>query len=634
MNKYFLCSLLLLIPAVPLADGQDEGLPAEVDTQTQLLWGDTHLHTKYSFDAFLNENHSATPDTAYRWAKGEPVIHPENRVRVQIKTPLDFLVVSDHAEEIGVFATLILEGNDLLAPMGLWDSLRRWVQMKLAKYLIDNGRGEEIFTDILPKQEVNAGGDPIQDPHGVMYGSPYGDTTVIRNKVWTDIVETAERHYEPGKFTSLIGWEWSSTPAGANLHRVVFTPDGADKALQFLPYGSDISQYPEDLWAWLQSTQEKTGTRFVSIPHNPNISKGYMFAETTVKGQPISAEYSKIRMNWEPVVEMTQVKGDSETHPAFSPQDKFADFESYGFFLQQKNQAYSPKPGDYVRSSLQTGMAIEQQIGVNPYKFGMIGSTDSHTALATAEEDNFWGKYATDSTPETKDQDIIGAAENSGWDMAAAGLAAVWAKQNTREEIYAAFKRKEVYATTGTRIGLQFFGGWNWPNGSQDIENLASIGYQQGVPMGGDLITGDSQGAPEFLIRAVKDPLGANLDRVQIVKGWVDQQGASFEKVYNVVWSDNRSLGANGELPPVGSTVDRDTATYKNTIGSSELTAHWVDPQFDPEQRAFYYVRVMEIPTPRHSLFDKIALGQMDLQNGPETLQERAYSSPIWYTPQ
>ena len=218
--------------------------------------------------------------------------------------------------------------------------------------------------------------------------------------------------------------------------------------------------------------------------------------------------------------------------------------------------------------------------------------------------------------------------------MAAAGLAAVWAKQNTREEIYAAFKRKEVYATTGTRIGLQFFGGWNWPNGSQDIENLASIGYQHGVPMGGDLITGDSQGAPEFLIRAVKDPLGANLDRVQIVKGWVDQQGASFEKVYNVVWSDNRSLGANGELPPVGSSVDRDTATYKNTIGSSELTAHWVDPQFDPEQRAFYYVRVMEIPTPRHSLFDKIALGQMDLQNGPETLQERAYSSPIWYTPQ
>ena len=632
MNKQFFCSLLLLIPTVTLADGQDQDL--QIETQTQLLWGDTHLHTQYSFDAFLNQNHSATPDTAYRWAKGEPVIHPENRVRVQIKTPLDFLVVSDHAEEIGVFATLILEGNDLLAPLGPWDSLKRWVQMKLAKYLIDSDRGEEIFTDILPKQEVSAGGDPIQDPHGVMYGSPYGDTTAIRNKVWTDIVETAERHYEPGKFTSLIGWEWSSTPAGANLHRVVFTPDGADKALQFLPYGSDISQYPEDLWAWLQSTQEKTGTRFVSIPHNPNISKGYMFADTTVKGEPITAQYSKIRMSWEPVVEMTQVKGDSETHPAFSPQDKFADFESYGFFLQQKNQPYKPQPGDYVRSSLKIGMGIEQQIGVNPYKFGMIGSTDSHTALATAEEDNFWGKYATDSTPETKDQDIIGAAENSGWDMAAAGLAAVWAKQNTREEIYAAFKRKEVYATTGTRIGLQFFGGWNWPNGSQHSEDLASIGYQHGVPMGGDLITGDSEGAPEFLIRAVKDPIGANLDRVQIVKGWIDQQGASYEQVYNVVWSDNRSLGENGELPPVGSTVDRDTATYKNTIGSAELTAHWTDPQFNPDQPAFYYVRVLEIPTPRHSLFDKIALGQMDLQNGPETLQERAYSSPIWYTPQ
>ena len=604
------------------------------NSKTQLLWGDTHLHTYYSFDAFLNQNYSATPDTAYRWAKGEPVIHPKNRTRVQINTPLDFLVVSDHAEELGVFTTLIKEGDELLSPMGPWDSSVRWMQMKIAQYLVSKDRGEEVFNNILPKQEVKAGGDPVQDESGVMYPSPYGDTTKIRNKVWTDIVETAERHNEPGKFTSLIGWEWSSTPAGANLHRVVFTPDGADKALQFLPYGSDVSQYPEDLWAWLDATQQKTGSRFVAIPHNPNISKGYMFGDTTLKGKPITPEYSKVRMNWEPVVEMTQVKGDSETHPLLSPEDNFADFESYGFYIQQRNQAYKPKPGDYVRSSLITGMAIEQQIGTNPYKFGMIGSTDSHTGLATAEEDNFWGKYATDSTPETKNQDIIGAAKNSGWDMAAAGLTAVWAQENTREAIYAAFKRKEVYATTGTRIGLQFFGGWNLPKQSQYAEDLAKIGYRMGVPMGGDLITPNKKRSPEFIVRAVKDPLGANLDRVQIVKGWVDQQGASHEKIYNVAWSGDRSTNKEGQLPAVGNTVDRNLGTYKNTIGSAELTAHWVDPQFDADQRAFYYVRVLEIPTPRHSLFDKIALDQLDLQNGPETLQERAYSSPIWYTPQ
>jgi len=630
MHKLIIVGSLVL-SSMAAADSVE--LIDDTEVPAKLLWGDTHLHTKYSFDSFFNENHTATPDTAYRWAKGLPVIHPYNRARVQIQTPLDFLVVSDHAEELGVMTVLYQQGHDLLSPMGPWDSFLRWIQLQFANYLISRGNGEAVFNNALPEQEVTPGGDPVSDPHGALYEAPYGDTTKIRTGVWQEIIGAAEEHNEPGKFTSLIGWEWSSTPAGANLHRVVFTPDGADKASKFLPYGSDISQYPEDLWDWLQKTGQQTGARFVAIPHNSNISKGYMFADTALDGSPITAQYAKTRMAWEPVVEMTQVKGDSETHPRLSPEDEFADFETYEFFLQQQYQEYDPQSGDYIRSALKTGLAVEQQTGVNPFKFGLIGSTDSHTALATAEEDNFWGKYANDSTPEIKDQDIIGAAQNTGWDMAAAGLTAVWARDNTRDEIYAAFKRREVYATTGPRISLQFFGGWNWPVGAEHAENLSALGQHYGVPMGGDLTAQQHLESPQFLIRAAKDPLGANLDRIQVVKGWVDRDGSQFEQVYDVVWSDNRSLSADGKLPDVGNTVDRNTATYDNSIGAAELVARWTDPQFDPTQRAFYYVRVLQIPTPRHSLYDKIALQKMQLENGPETLQERAYSSPIWYNP-
>ena len=631
MLKIMMIAGSLVLSSMAAADSGE--LLDDTEVPARLLWGDTHLHTKYSFDAFFNQNHTATPDTAYRWAKGLPVIHPYNRARVQIQTPLDFLVVSDHAEELGVMTVLYQQGHDQLSPMGPWDSFVRWIQLQFAEYLISRGNGEAVFNNALPEQEVMPGGDPVSDPHGAIYPTPYGDTTKIRTGVWQEIIGAAERHNEPGKFTSLIGWEWSSTPAGANLHRVVFTPDGADKASQFLPYGSDISQYPEDLWDWLQKTGQRTGTRFIAIPHNSNISKGYMFADTALDGAPITAQYAKTRMAWEPVVEMTQVKGDSETHPRLSPEDQFADFETYGFFLQQQYQEYDPQSGDYIRSALKTGLAVERQTGVNPFKFGLIGSTDSHTALATAEEDNFWGKYANDSTPEIKDQDIIGEAKNSGWDLAAAGLTAVWARDNTRDEIYAAFKRKEVYATTGPRISLQFFGGWDWPKAAEHTENLAALGQSYGVPMGGDLTAQPHTEAPQFLIRAAKDPLGANLDRIQVVKGWIDWNGSQFEQVYNVAWSDNRSLSADGKLPEVGNTVDRTNATYDNSIGAAELVARWTDPQFDPAQRAFYYVRVLQIPTPRHSLYDKIALKNMQLENGPETLQERAYSSPIWYTP-
>lgn len=602
---------------------------------TNLYFGDTHLHTSYSFDAFLNNNHSADPDTAYRWAKGMPVIHPYNRARVQINTPLDFLVVSDHAEMLGVMRA-VYEEKSVFEDMGLIDNLKRWFATLMMNRAIDNDSGLEFFGEFLPPAtEVDPNhGNPVEsEGNNIDDVNIFGNTDAISQVAWADIISTADRHNEPGKFSALIGWEWSSIPSGANLHRIVVTPDGADKAGQFLPFGSDDSQYPEDLWQWLEETQARTGARFIAIPHNSNVSKGYMFDTTNLKGVPIDADYARRRMHWEPVVEVTQIKGDSETNSKLSPEDEFADFENYEFYIQNGQVPFISGAADFVRPALKRGLAIGQQIGVNPYQFGLIGSTDSHSGLASAEEENFWGKMARDSTPETKTRARSISASN-GWDFSSSGLAAVWAHENTRDAIYAAFKRKEVYATSGPRIGVQVFAAWEFPEDAERSEQFAQVGYQYGVPMGSDLIAVENaKQSPSFIVRAVKDPKGANLDRVQMVKGWVDAAGNQFEKVYNIAWSDDRTLNHQGRLPPVGSTVDLKTATYTNTIGESELSVRWTDPDFDPQQPAFYYVRVLQIPTPRHSLYDKIALGSMQLQNGPETLQERAYTSPIWYLP-
>lgn len=602
---------------------------------TNLYFGDTHLHTSYSFDAFLNNNHSADPDTAYRWAKGMPVIHPYNRARVQINTPLDFLVVSDHAEMLGVMRA-VYEEKAVFEDMGLIDNLKRWFATLMMNRAIDNDSGLEFFGEFLPPAtEVDPNhGNPVEsEGNNIDDVNIFGNTDAISQVAWADIISTADRHNEPGKFSALIGWEWSSIPSGANLHRIVVTPDGADKAGQFLPFGSDDSQYPEDLWQWLEETQARTGARFIAIPHNSNVSKGYMFDTTNLKGVPIDADYARRRMHWEPVVEVTQIKGDSETNSKLSPEDEFADFENYEFYIQNGQVPFISGAADFVRPALKRGLAIGQQIGVNPYQFGLIGSTDSHSGLASAEEENFWGKMARDSTPETKTRARSISASN-GWDFSSSGLAAVWAHENTRDAIYAAFKRKEVYATSGPRIGVQVFAAWEFPEDAERSEQFAQVGYQYGVPMGSDLIAVENaKQSPSFIVRAVKDPKGANLDRVQMVKGWVDAAGNQFEKVYNIAWSDDRTLNHQGRLPPVGSTVDLKTATYTNTIGESELSVRWTDPDFDPQQPAFYYVRVLQIPTPRHSLYDKIALGSMQLQNGPETLQERAYTSPIWYLP-
>ena len=609
---------------------------ATAEPVKNVYFGDTHLHSSYSFDAFLNNNHSADPDTAYRWAKGQPVIHPYNRARVQIDTPLDFLVVSDHAEMLGVIRA-VHEDNFIKEDLGWIGNIKRWYSFWLMNRAIDSNTGLQFFSQFLPQNPTIEGhSDPVQHPdNNISDLAIFGDTSKTSTLAWHDIVETAERHNDPGTFTSLLGWEWSSIPMGANLHRIVISPDGAEKGKQFLPYGSDQSQYPEDLWQWLDETQQQTGAQFLAIPHNSNISKGYMFDDTTLRGDPITAEYARRRMQWEPVVEVTQIKGDSETRSDFSPEDEFADFENYDYYIQVgKKNDYKASAADYIRPALKRGLSIGQQVGVNPYKFGLIGSTDAHTGLSTSEEGNFWGKMASDSTPETKERLGVQMRSN-GWNMSASGIAAVWAKENTREAIYAAFKRKEVYATSGPRLRVQMFAGWDFPEGAESSESFSVIGSQFGVPMGGDLTAGDNDGkAPVFLLRAVKDPLGANLDRLQVVKGWVDSAGQQQEKVYNVAWSDDRQLDASGNLSPVGNTVNLSSGRYDNSIGQPEFSLRWTDPDFDPQQSAFYYVRVLQIPTPRNGLLDSLALELDEPPRGAKTIQERAYSSPIWYQPQ
>jgi len=600
--------------------------------EKQLLWGDTHLHTTYSSDAYTNGNQTADPNTAYRFARGLPVLHPYHQAKVKIETPLDFLVVTDHAALLGVIRTIHRDGVDYTG-LGLIDSLQAWASAMVLNYAIDSDDGRSLFVASLKE---------AKDAREAAAESGLSDTVSLipemmstQRDTWQNITNMADQHNEPGVFSALIGWEWTSLPGGSNLHRVVITDGDAESAQRYQPFSLNDSLYPEDLWEWLEQTAPLAEADFIAIPHNSNISKGFMFDETSLRGKAIDKEYAELRMKWEPIVEITQFKGDSETHPSLSPYDEFADFETYENFIQRDWQPYEAKPGDYVRSALKRGLTIEQRAGSNPYQFGVVGGTDSHTSLPTANERNFQGKFPANAIP-ANNPESAKKGRISGWNMSASGLTAVWATENTRSNILAAMKRKEVYATTGPRIRLQFFAGKNLND--QDLQTVDAYQHavKQGVPMGGEIRGGDFAAQkipPSFVVQAMKDPVGANLDRIQIVKGWVDETGATQEKVYDVAWSDERQLDDDGRLPTVKNTVDTKTAMYENSVGAAQLTAVWHDPDFNPAQPAFYYARVLQIPTPRHSLYDAVAMETEKADDFLDTIQERAYSSAIWYKP-
>lgn len=590
--------------------------------EKQLLWGDTHLHTSYSTDSFINQNFKIGPNEAYRFAKGLPVVHPITGTRVQIETPLDFLVVADHAESYGA----IKWANEQDFPregLGPIDWLHSWAKEKMFRILPrdpDSTVSLLKFASADTLDVVEAAKTPAK------ISLPNGD--IVARQSWAESTNITDSHNEPGKFTAIIGWEWSSIPAGANLHRVVFTASDASVAQQWIPFSSSESSYPEDLWLWLEKTAEETGADFVAIPHNSNISRGFMFPlENRLRGSAIDRDWVKLRARWETVVEATQVKGDSETDPAVSPNDPFADFESYPHYISPHDIPWDPQAPDFVRSALRTGLVLEEKFGTNPYQFGLIGATDSHTGLATAEEPNFWGKFLTDSTMEGK-QKQTSNIEHFGWAMSASGLAGVWAEENTREAIFQAFKNREVYSTTGPRIAVRVHA---LPQSEDGVILDMEEARQQGIPMGGEIA--NLQASPVFYIQAAKDPKSAHLDRIQMVKGWI-ANGETHEKVYEVTWSGARVQNADGSIAPVPDTVDPTTGEYSNEYGAATLEATWIDPDFDPGQRAFYYVRVLEIPTPRHSTLDAVALQIPATDTGhPVSIQERAYTSPIHYRP-
>jgi hypothetical protein len=592
---------------------------------TRPLFGDTHLHTSFSMDAGAFGARLG-PREAYRFARGEEVTASSGQ-SVKLSRPLDFLVVADHSDGFGFFPLIVGGDPKVMAdPQG-----RKWNEM------IRSGKGGEAAVDII----VNFGKGTISKAI-----FPVPGTKAYRG-AWQETIKAAEEANDPGRFTAFIGYEWTSNTAGNNLHRNVIFRDDADKASQVEPYttmkplGSDN---PRDLWKWMAAYEQKTGGQVLAIAHNGNLSNGRMFPSIeSFTGKAIDLEYAETRARWEPLYEATQIKGDGEAHPFLSPNDEFADFETWdkGNLDLSEVKQKSMLEFEYARSALKNGLKHEQQLGVNPYKFGLIGSTDSHTGLSTADDDNFFGKTsAHEPNPERVQHPFIKAPSGAviqGWEMTASGYAAVWATENTRESIWDAMERKETYATTGPRMIVRFFGGWDFEPKDAHNRLPAAIGYTKGVPMGGDLHGAPAGKSPTFLVAALKDPIGANLDRIQIVKGWLDARGEVHEKVYDVVWgdADNRKPDTKtGKLPAVGNTVDVGNAVWTNTIGDPELITVWKDPDFDPAQRAFYYARVIEIPTPRWTAYDAKYYGLKNLDAKiPMTTQEQAYTSPIWYSP-
>lgn len=593
---------------------------------THVYFGDTHHHTANSGDAFMAGDR-LTPEQSYRLARGEEVVSSTG-VPAKLSRPLDFLVVSDHAEGLGVMFE-VYDGNPAFASD---PTLQRWGRAMKAG-------GEEAaatMRELVSAQANNRLPPPVKDPKVV---GP------IMRSVWQRYTATAEKFNEPGRFTALIGYEWTSVPGGNNLHRNVILRDDKDKADQVLPFSAWQSEDPEKLWEWMDRYEKKTGGRMLAIPHNANLSNGRMFELVDFGGNALSKDYAERRARWETLQEIVQTKGSSETHPGLSPNDEFAGdmgvagWEYGNLTLEGEPLGKAMMPTNYLRGGLLRGLELEAKLGVNPFKFGLVGGTDVHNSLTAIEEDNFYGKHVDQEPRAGRWSEVskkgLGRTRYT-WQYLAAGYAAVWAPENTRAALWDALKRREVYGTSGSRITLRFFGGWGYGAADARARDVAGSGYAKGVPMGADLPKPPAGAkAPTFLVAAMKDPQSGNLDRIQVVKGWLDRNGRGQEKVYDVAWGDagRRKIDRKGRLTPVGDTVDVATATWTDTIGDPQLSAAWTDPDFDASVRAFYYARVIEIPTPRWTCYDAVRFGVKMSPEVPMKHQERAWASPIWYTP-
>ena len=597
---------------------------AERSFPTYPLWGETHLHTGYSMDAGLFGNR-LLHEEAYRFARGEQIIASSGQP-VKLSRPLDWIAITDHSDMMG-FVQGVIAGESVIMAS---EQGRRW------NAGINEGGESAVAAALdLITTFANARMDS-QLVEAYAPGSPRYAT------IWQKMIATAEEFNEPGRFTALIAFEWTSLVNGGNMHRNVIFRDGADKASQVVPYTQLPpfgSPNPLDLYDYLGQYEEDTGGSAMAIAHNGNLSNGMMFpVDRRYDGSPVDRAYVEARNKWEPLYEVTQMKGDGEAHPLLSPDDEFADYETWDVGNLDLSAAKEDEmlQYEYAREALKNGLLLEERLGTNPYKFGLVGATDSHTGMATAEEENFMGKHTGyEASPERLTHPFMNTefGRLDAWQMAASGYQAVYATENTRASIFDAMQRKETYATTGPRIMVRFFGGWEYTDEDMNSRQPAFRGYEKGVPMGGDLRERTGDASPSFMVYALRDPIGANLDRIQIVKGWVDDDGETQERVYDVAWSDNRRPRSDGRLPPVGNTVDVANATWTNSIGASELATVWTDPDFDREQRAFYYARVLEIPTPRWIVYDAFRYG-IDIPEGATTTgQERAYTSPIWYTP-
>lgn len=634
--------ILCLLPTSTVLGALDAGTPhpesmgklypgktysphAQRSFPSNVYWGDTHLHTGLSLDAGLFGNILGHAD-AYRLARGEE-IKSSTGLPVKLSRPLDWLVITDHSDLMGI-ATDIQQGapNIMAVPKG-----KEW-----AEAFAKGGKaaGEAAFDLITHFAQMKLPKEFLRD---------YSPGSKVYDNLWDDIIDTADQFNDPGRFTALIGYEWTSVPKGFNLHRNVILRDNGDRAHQVIPLTTQPpmgTTDPLDLYQWLEDYESKTGGQAIAISHNGNLSNGWMFPlDKTYAGGTVDKNYVTLRAKWEPLYEVTQIKGDGEAHPTLSPNDEFADYGTWDVGNLDITELKKPEmlKREYAREALKQGLAMEKKLGVNPYKFGMVGATDSHTSLSTAEEDNFFGKSVSVEPSATRVSHPFiknELGEIPGDLLVASGYQGVWATENTRRAIFDAMERKETYATTGPRIPVRFFGGWDYNDNDLRSRVPAFIGYEKGVPMGGDLRKAPEGKSPTFMVYALKDPIGANLDRMQIVKGWMDEKGELHERIYDVAVSDEREIGSDGRCKtPVGNTVDLEAANWTNTIGSSELTTIWKDPDFDPKQKAFYYARIIEIPTPRWVLYDKVRLGAK-IPEGVELVhQERAYTSPIWYTP-